>query len=368
MSISSRFPTPNGAARAFFDKLLGMRLPMWCIDGSQGEGGGQILRTALALSLCLQQPVELFNIRARRAQPGLGFQHVAAVRAAVAVGDADCEGAERGAQRLRFVPRGLRCGDFRFDIGTAGSAMLVLQTVLPALLHGREPSVVEIVGGTHNPQAPPFEYLQQVFFPLLERMGATVRASLRRAGYFPRGGGCVQLRVEPPHAWRPLHLIERGTLRRVAVTAAVAGLPRHIAEREVATVTDCLAPLSVESRVVQQPHSWGPGNAVFLTLASDNITEGFCGIGRKGVPAEAVAADVASQARDYLSADAAVGCHLADQLLLPMVLGGGGAFVTAQVSSHTSTSQSLIESLVGPCIRSSTTAQGYRRFDVCALS
>jgi RNA 3'-terminal phosphate cyclase (ATP) len=311
------------------------------LDGSLGEGGGQILRTSLALSILTGTPVRLRNIRARRARPGLMRQHLTAVQAAARVSGARVEGAEVGSGEIAFHPAGIRPGEYRFDIGTAGSTTLILQTVLPALLHASGPSRLTLEGGTHNPQAPPFDYLDRVFLPLLRRMGARVEAALERPGFYPAGGGRFSVTVDPPPRLSGLELLERGEIRRQRAVAMLSNLPRHVAERELKVVAreTGWGPADLEVREVASP---GPGNVLLLEVESEHVTEVFTGFGEKRVPAEAVAERALREMRRYLDAGVPVGEHLADQLLLPLALAGEGTFATLPLSLHATTQIDLI--------------------------
>ncbi|RMD78502.1 MAG: RNA 3'-terminal phosphate cyclase [Gammaproteobacteria bacterium] len=309
------------------------------IDGSQGEGGGQILRTSLTLSLCLGRPVELVRIRARRDPPGLRRQHLAAVRAAAAVGGARVEGAELGSQRLRFVPGPLRAGRWELDIGSAGSTTLVLQTLLPALLRAPGPCELLLRGGTHNPWAPTYHFLAEAYLPLLQRMGAQATLALERYGFYPRGGGLVRARTAPS-TLRPLELLERGPVAAAEARAVVSRLPEHVARRELAVLEQVL-PGRVQA-VAERVEADGPGNACWIALRCRALTELFAGIGRRGVPAEQVAGEAAAEARAYLAAGVPVGPHLADQLLLPLALAGGGRFRTVPPTAHTLTNLAVL--------------------------
>lgn len=315
---------------------------MLTLDGSHGEGGGQILRSSLALSLITGQPFRIVRIRAGRQKPGLLRQHLAAVSAAAEVGKAEVTGASLGSRELTFRPNAVHPGEHRFAVGSAGSATLVAQTVLPALLCAQGPSDLRLEGGTHNPAAPPFEFLSRTFLPLVSRMGPRLAAELHRPGFYPAGGGELTLRIDPAPRLEPLDLTERGPVRTVRVEALVAGLPVSIAEREVATVVDLLDldPRAGTARELQS--AYGPGNAVLVTVESAGLTEVFAGFGRRGVPAETVAAEAAEEAGRYLAADVAAGEHLADQLLLPLALARGGSFTTTTPSGHTTTNLDVI--------------------------
>lgn len=312
---------------------------MITIDGSQGEGGGQILRTALALSLVSGRPFAIEKIRAKREKPGLMRQHLTAVEAAAKIGNARVEGAALRSSKLVFHPGEVVPGDYTFAIGTAGSVTLVLQTVLPPLLIAGGPSRLTLEGGTHNPFAPPFDFLQKAFLPLLNRMGAQVTAELDRPGFYPAGGGRFRVEIAPAPLQR-VDIPERGSIRRRVARALVSNLPRNIAERELAIIEkklDC-----DEYRVEQVPNSRGPGNVVLIEIESEHITEVFTGFGERGKPAESVAEEVVNDARAYLAAGVPVGECLADQLLIPMALAGGGSFTTLALSRHTKTNAEVI--------------------------
>jgi RNA 3'-terminal phosphate cyclase (ATP) len=316
---------------------------MITIDGSYGEGGGQILRSSLALSLITGKPVQIEKIRAGRKNPGLLRQHLTAVNAATEVGLADVTGANIGSQQLTFTPQKIRGGQFRFAVGTAGSVTLVLQTILPALLAANEESTLTLEGGTHNPFAPPFDYLEKVFLPILKRMGATVTVQLERYGFYPAGGGKFSVQISPCAKLKRLVLPERGKLVSQAARALVANLPRQIAERELQTVRRKMEWTESQLEVVETRNSSGPGNVVMIELEYEKVTEIFSAFGEKNTRAEVVAERAAKEAKAYLQTDAAVGEHLADQLLLPMALGEGGSFTTVKPTLHTMTNIEVIK-------------------------
>lgn len=309
---------------------------MITIDGSYGEGGGQILRSSLALSLVTGKPFRMERIRSRRKKPGLQAQHLTAVRAAAEVGRAEVEGAAPGSSRLTFVPQQVQPGEYEFATGTAGSTTLVLQTVLPALMLCPAPSRVALEGGTHNINAPPFDFLTKAFLPLLGRMGLNVEAALQRAGFYPAGGGRLTVDIRPPGTLRPLDLVQRGRLLGRAARGIVARLPPHIAQREVRTALESLD-WPDDCGAVEEVPGRGPGNVLLIEIHSEEVVEVFTGFGQKGVAAETVARQAAAEARRYLASDVPVGQHLADQLLLPMALARGGRFRTLAPSQHTRT-------------------------------
>ena len=312
------------------------------IDGSQGEGGGQVLRTALAASLVTGTPVRVTNIRAGRPEPGLRPQHVAAVKAAAVVGDAEVEGSTPGSRELTFRPKAVRGGAFEVDVGTAGSTGLVLQTILPALLLAPEATSLVIRGGTHNPLAPPYEFLERAFLPVLGRLGARVGLKLDRPGLYPAGGGKVRVAIEP-RPLKPAELMVRGEVVKRRAMAAVNELPTHIVERELKTVKHVLGWKQSELRAGDLTGAKGPGNVMILEVECEHATEVFCGVGEKGRRAERVAQDVAEAARRWIDAGVPVGEHLADQVLLPMAVAGGGVFRTMPLTPHTTTQIALIE-------------------------
>lgn len=312
------------------------------IDGSEGEGGGQILRSSLALSLVTGRPLVIENIRAKRKKPGLMRQHLTAVAAAAEVGHAQTEGAQIGSLRLVFRPGRAEPGNYAFRVGTAGSATLVLQTVLPALMVADGESTLTLEGGTHNPWAPPFDFLAKAYLPIVNRLGPAVEAQLVRPGFYPAGGGKFTVRVRPSRQLLPWELLERGEVHARRVRALVANLPRHIAERECRTIQQKTDWDENGFFVEEVKDSRGPGNVVMIELESDHITEVFAGFGQLGVKAEEVAAESLREAQAYLTADVPVGTHLADQLMLPLGIGvwlgaGRSQFRTMALSLHATT-------------------------------
>lgn len=333
------------------------------IDGSQGEGGGQVLRTALALSLATGRPVRIDKIRAGREKPGLLRQHLTAVQAAVAVSTGRAAGAELGSRSVEFEPGEVRGGEFHFAIGTAGSATLVLQAILPALLVAKQPSTLTLEGGTHNPMAPPFDFLAQTLLPVLERMGARVSARLERHGFYPAGGGRFTISVEPCARLLPLTLVERGDVV-TNVRSLVAMLTERIAKKELGLVRQRLGLNRLLGSTEVITTSAGPGNVLMIEMRSAEVTEIVTAFGIRGVHAEEVARLAADEASEYLAAGVPVGRHLADQLLVPMALAGGGVFRTLSPSLHTTTNAGVIGQFVGAPIRIMNDGAGAHRIQI----
>lgn len=315
---------------------------MIVIDGSQGEGGGQILRTALSLSMVTGQPFRIDKIRAGREKPGLLRQHLAAVMAAVEVSKAEAVGAHLGSTAITFKPKTIQPGEYHFAVGTAGSGTLVLQTVLPALMTTSAASRLVIEGGTHNTYAPPVDFVQKSFLPLLERMGPKVKIALEKYGFYPAGGGRFTVEIEPVTSLQPLVLEERGESMKPIVHALIANLKVQIGLRELETAGQLLGLEQEQLRILQTRESVGPGNVVMIEVNSDKVTEFFTAFGKVGISAEKVAAYAVKQAKVYIDSNAAVGEHLADQLLLPMALSGGGSFTTTEISRHAETNMEII--------------------------
>ncbi len=317
------------------DKLL-------TINGVQGEGGGQILRTSLALSMCLGKPFQITHVRANRARPGLQPQHLTAVTSAAAIVDAELEGADIGSQQLRFIPGPVKAGDYRFSIGTAGSTTLLLQALLPALMTADKASNLVLEGGTHNPFAPPYDFLQKSFLPLIKRTGPEINLQLERRGFAPRGGGLLQVAIQPAAQLKPLVLTERGKLLQQSAEVLLAHLPEHIAQRELKVIANELGYSESQLHIIRDAAAYGPGNAVLVTVQSESVTEVFSAFGERGLPAEQVAQKVVNEVKHYLQSEVAVGTHLADQLLIPLALAGKGEYLTQKPSLHTLTNMAVV--------------------------
>ncbi|MFH0785030.1 MAG: RNA 3'-terminal phosphate cyclase [Pseudomonadota bacterium] len=314
---------------------------MIVIDGAAGEGGGQVLRTALGLSLVTGRSFQINNIRGKRKKPGLLRQHLTAVFAAAEIGLAEVRGAEIKSNNLYFKPSCLRPGNYHFSIGTAGSCALVFQAVMPALLVANGPSKITLEGGTHNPFAPSFDYLQQTLFPLLRKMGVNIVAELDRPGFYPAGGGKLTVSVIPSSHISPLYLDEYSKINFKA-QAICAELPDHIGLRELKIIQEKLKISEDATELIRYKH-YGPGNVVSIFVQSEQLTEIFTGFGEKNLRAERVASATVAQVRKYIEAGVAVGPYLADQLLLPLILAGKGRYLTCRPTEHTLTNIKVIK-------------------------
>lgn len=315
------------------------------IDGSIGEGGGQVLRTSLALAVITGKAFRMTNIRRRRAKPGLMPQHLKAVEAASAVGMACLQGDRFGSQELVFEPAGIRSGEFHFDIGTAGSTSLVLQTVLYPLSFGDADSTVTLVGGTHVPWSPCFHYLQLHWLHYMKKIGFAIQLNLETAGFYPRGGGRVRAAVRPVTKLSPLRLMERGPLKRIRGISAVANLSAEVAERQRGQALHKLGELSkaAEFEIVSLPAP-SPGTFLLLVAEFENSQCCFYGLGARGKAAERVADEAVNELRDFLSTDGCVDHYLADQLVVALALASGKSEVrSSKITQHLTTNAEVVK-------------------------
>ncbi|WP_069806684.1 RNA 3'-terminal phosphate cyclase [Vulcanisaeta thermophila] len=327
------------------------------IDGSVLEGGGQILRTALALSAITGVGIRIFNIRARRSNPGLQQQHLTSVLAAARIARAEVVGAVKGSTELTFKPGGITCGDFRFDIGTAGSVTLVIQTILPILTFAPCPSTVTITGGTDVPWSPPIDYVRFVMLPTLSLFGVNAEVKLLRRGHYPRGGGEVRLTVRPNPELRPVNAVEFGDLVEVRGLSHAVRLPRHVAERQAKSAREHLikggvkAPINIELEYYEQgndPHL-GPGSGIVLwAVSSRNLVKGGDALGERGKPAEAVGEEAAKKLLENLSVNMALDDHMGDMVIPYMALARGRSTIgVSRITLHTLTNIYIVERILG---------------------
>jgi RNA 3'-terminal phosphate cyclase (ATP) len=319
------------------------------LDGSFGEGGGQILRTSLALSLLTGKPFHLRNVRAGRAKPGLQPQHLMSVRSAAEVGQAETRGASLRSTDLEFRPGKPRPGPYGFDIGTAGATGLVLHTLyLPLALHAAGSSDLTLIGGTHVKASPCFHFLATTWRPYLERLGLRLRLAMPHPGFYPRGGGVVEAHLEPCARLKGVTLRERGPVR-VTGFSAVAGLPEHIARRQARRAAFRLQQrYGLDADLREEEWPGGPGSVLAIVVETGAVPVLFFGLGERGKPAERVADEAFDQAAEYLdAAPAAVDCHSADQIVLPLALADGPSeYTVSAVTQHLLTNVAVIRRFV----------------------
>jgi RNA 3'-terminal phosphate cyclase (ATP) len=322
------------------------------LDGSFGEGGGQILRTSLTLALLTGRGFHLRNVRAGRPKPGLQPQHLESVRAAAAVGQARLRGATLRSTDLVFEPGPVAAGKYRFDIGTAGATGLVLHTVyLPLALRGDGPSELTLTGGTHVTTSPCFHFLDTTWRRYLDAFGLQVRLRLLRPGFYPRGGGTIEAFIQPCQRLRGIRLGERGAVRATGFSA-VAGLPDSIAKRQARRAAFRLEQYGLEADIRAEQWEGGPGTVLAVVLDTQPAPSLFFGLGARGKPAERVADEAVDQVIAYLDAGAAlVDAHGADQIVLPLALAEGPSeYRVAAVTRHLTTNIAVIRQFVDRAI------------------
>lgn len=317
------------------------------IDGSYGEGGGQLLRTSVALSAITGESVHLYNIRAKRSNPGLAPQHLTAVKAVAALCGAEVDGLEVKSREIIFRPGSLRSGRFVFDIGTAGSITLVLQAALPAAISCHQELQMNIIGGTDVRAAPPLDYFRYVLLPLLSGMGVSAKMEIGRRGYYPRGGGQVVVEVYPSPVLRPLVLHRQENPARITGYAHISNLPEHIIQRMVASALaelEIFAAPVVELEVLGSPEAVGQGGAILLSAELGNTRLGASGVAERGVPAERLGSEAGRLLREEVLSGATLDIHAADQVLIYMALANEpSCFLASELSSHTVTTIWLLE-------------------------
>jgi RNA 3'-terminal phosphate cyclase (ATP) len=306
------------------------------IDGSYGEGGGQIVRSALSLSMATGRPCRLIKVRANRSKPGLGHQHLTAVRASAKISAARVGGAELGATEFSFTPGPVRSGGYQFDVGTAGAATLVLQTVLPALARAEGESRLLITGGTHVPWSPPFHYLEQVFCPILRLLGFPCRVAIGRWGFYPKGGGEIEAVIASGGPAADVTLDEPFRLERLTGVSASSRLPDHVRVRQARQLEARLrrAGMAVEM-TVEEVAALSPGSFAFVHGEGRSLAAGFSSLGERGKPAEQVADEAADALLQFLASKAALDPHLADQILIYLaMISGSHRFTVSEVTEH----------------------------------
>jgi RNA 3'-terminal phosphate cyclase (ATP) len=324
------------------------------IDGSEGEGGGQILRSALALSILTARPFKLVNIRANRSKPGLQPQHLMCVRAASAISGANYKGGSVGSAVLYFEPGATKSGHYTFSIGTAGATSLVLHTVyLPLALRGTAPSEIIVTGGTHNQHAPCFHFLETTWAAYMNRLGIQVEVEMTRPGFYPRGGGEIRAVVHPCTRINNLSLLECPELTTAGGFSAFAGLPESVGKRQARRLSVRLKSEGVESHIpTEEWQAANPGSVAAVIFRQAPVPPLFFGLGERGKPAESVADDAADEAITFRDAKCPVDPHSADQLLLPLAFSEGASeFKTSEITRHLTTNIETVRKFVDRDIR-----------------
>ena len=326
------------------------------IDGNYGEGGGQILRTTLSLSCILKKPVEIINIRKGRRVPGLQPQHLTSVSACKKISGAEVEGDELQSVSLKFSPQETKGGDFSFDVAekkrSAGSTSLILQTLFLPLSHCRDRSKIRVLGGTHVPWSPPFNYLKEIFAPMVKKMGCEIELEIKKWSWYPKGGGEVTCTIQPTAKFSPLDLTERGELVSLSGVSAVSNLPDSIAERQRSQAIKILKGkgFSPEIKLLQGP-SIGQGTFFFLKAEFENSVAGFGALGERGKRAEKVAQEACDEFLQFMQTEAAVDPHLADQLIPYLVLADGkSTFTVSKITKHLLTNIWVVRQFLQPQI------------------
>ena len=318
------------------------------IDGSLGEGGGQVLRTSLALSILTHQAVHLLNVRARRPKPGLAAQHLQAVEAAAAICGAEVEGARMGSTAITFSPGKVKPGRYRFEIGTAGATTLVLQTIFLPLCLAGAPSHVAITGGTHVPWSPCFHYLDLQWLTALKEMGVDTRLTLDLAGFYPQGGGLIQAAIRPVSSLLPRQMVDRGPLARIRGISAVANLDAEIARRQKLQALRRLEPVCRDTKIeTTSLPAHNKGTFILLLAQFEKSQAVYFSLGELGKRAERVADEAVEQLLEFLATDGAIDPFLADQLLLPLALADGPSEIrTSKVTQHLLTNAQVIRAFL----------------------
>jgi RNA 3'-phosphate cyclase len=317
------------------------------IDGSYGEGGGQILRTALALSAILQKPFTIHHIRSKRKNPGLQAQHLEAAEALARITEAQTEGFKFGSQKITFIPQKILPGDYQFEVRTAGSVSLLLQAVFLPLCLANEKSNLTLVGGTHVPWSPPFHCLSEVLLPTLKSMGVSAEATIEKWGFYPKGGGKIQLKINPVHEFKPIYLFDRSPLKKIRGISAISNLPKHVADRQREQALKRIQrelKIDAEITILYDVPSNGTGSFLFLLAEYEKTLAGFSSLGARGKPAEKVADEAVDFLKNYFSSEGCIDPHLADQLVPFMALAkGNSSFTTTRITEHLLTNLWVIQ-------------------------
>lgn len=317
------------------------------IDGSYGEGGGQMLRTSLALSILLFKPFEMINIRANRPNPGIQAQHLKAIEAASIVSEAIVEGAKLKSSWIRFFPKRIKNGNFRFDIGTAGATSLVLQTLYLPLSFASGTSNLTITGGTHVSWSPTFDYIKNCWIYFMEILGLKIKVELKRAGFYPHGGGEIKALINPADGVKPLNLIDRGKLLKIQIYSAHTNLTDEVAKRQARTAERILKGYGEIETIIDELESYSKNTTIAITGIFENSICCYTNLGEKGKRAELVAEEACEKFIKFLSTESTVDEYMADQILLPLSIASGiSQFTTPKITSHLKTNMDTIKKFI----------------------
>ncbi len=319
------------------------------IDGSYGEGGGQILRTSIALSAVLKKPVKIYNIRANRPKPGLAPQHYTGIKAMCTLCNADVEGLSIGSREVFFSPKEIKSGSYEIDIKTAGSISLILQTVLLPCLFADGSVELLIKGGTDVKFAPPIDYVKNVLIPILGKMGANINMEVLRRGYYPKGGGIVKVYIEPVKELKPIELLERGKFINIEGVAHSLNLPCHIVEREARSATKILENAGLRANIkLECKRNFSQGTGITIWANYENTVLGSSSLGEKGKRAEIVGEEAAKKLLEEIKSNATVDIHLADQLIPFVALAcGSSVYTVRETTNHLKTNIAIVEKILG---------------------
>lgn len=314
------------------------------IDGARGEGGGQILRTSLSLSVLLLKPFEMINIRANRPNPGIQAQHLKAIEASASISNAIVEGATLKSSTVKFFPREIIPGNFKFDIGTAGSTSLVLQTLYLPLSFAKNTSVLSITGGTHVPWSPTFDYIKNCWLHFMERIGFKIKVELKRAGFYPHGGGQIKAVINPIDVVKPLNIVERGKLLKIQIYSAHTNLTDEVAKRQARTAEKILKNYAEVETIIDELISYSKNTTIAITGIFENSVCCYTNLGEKGKRAEVVAEEACEKFLKFLSSDSTVDEYIADQILLPLSIASGvSEFKVLKMTNHIQTNMETIK-------------------------
>lgn len=319
------------------------------IDGSFGEGGGQILRTSSSLSCLTRTPFRIFNIRKNRSKPGLMPQHLTCVRALALISNAEVKGDSVGSTELFFKPSEPKPGNYSFDIGTAGSTTLLLQAILPPLFLAGGGSTVVLKGGTHVPFSPPFQYIDEIFLTFLGRLGLSAHAVIESYGFYPKGGGKIVVEILSASRIKDINISKRGDIKTITGVSGVMNLPAGIAERQRAAALELLSVHGLNAEInLYQGKDFGQGTFLFLRSESGACAAGFSSLGERGKKAETVGREAAGEFVDYYHTGACLDHHLADQIVLYLAFAeGDSSFTVSRISGHLLTNLRVIEKFTG---------------------